>query len=78
MSMITYNIRYRGAFEYDKFILNIYQLYNEIKRINKNFNDNTIIKIQDKAKELNTIFNELTKENNSLEELLVIKERLIS
>lgn len=29
--MITYNIRYRGPYEYDKFVLNILQLHNAIK-----------------------------------------------
>ena len=74
--MITYNIRYRGPFEYDKFILNTYQLYNEIKSMNKDFNDNSIIKIKAKQKELNDLFDALTQENNPLEELLIIKERL--
>lgn len=42
MSMILYNIRYRGPYEYDKFILNIFQLNNEIKRLQKEFNDTSI------------------------------------
>lgn len=28
--MITYNMRYRGPYEYDKFILNMMQFHNEI------------------------------------------------
>ena len=33
MNMILYNIRYRGPFEYDKFILNTLQLCNETKTL---------------------------------------------
>lgn len=28
--MITYNFRHRGPYEYDKFILNIFQFHNEV------------------------------------------------
>lgn len=31
--MIHYNMRYRGAMEYDKFILNIFQFHNEIHEL---------------------------------------------
>lgn len=76
MSMILYNIRYRGPYEYDKFILNIFQLNNEIKRLQKEFNDTSLSQLLLKQKELNDIFNELTKEDNELDKLLSIKERL--
>lgn len=76
MSMILYNIRYRGPYEYDKFILNIFQLNNEIKRLQKEFNDTSLSQLLLKQKELNNIFNELTKEDNELDRLLSIKERL--
>ena len=76
MSMILYYIRYRGPYEYDKFILNIFQLNNEIKRLQKEFNDTSLSQLLLKQKELNDIFNELTKEDNELDRLLSIKERL--
>lgn len=76
MSMILYNIRYRGPYEYDKFILNIFQLNNEIKRLQKEFNDTSLSQLLLKQKELNDIFNELTTEDNELDRLLSIKERL--
>lgn len=76
MSMILYNIRYRGPYEYDKFILNIFQLNNEIKRLQKEFNDTSLSQLLLKQKELNDIFNELTKEDNELDRLLSIRERL--
>ena len=44
--MITYNMRYRGAYEYDKFALNIFQflnLSNSISdKINKEKKDNIV------------------------------------
>lgn len=56
--MISYNIRYRGPYEYDKFVLNILQLYNAIKlsELNelKNFeaNNNSLIAIEKTINEL--------------------------
>lgn len=32
--MIPYNFRYRGPYEYDKFILNIFQFHNEVVLLN--------------------------------------------
>ena len=55
MSMILYNIRHRGPFEYDKFILNILQVSNETKRLLKRFNataDSTIPKQQEQIDKL--------------------------
>lgn len=37
MSMILYNVRYRGPYEYDKFVLDIFQACNEVKRLQKKF-----------------------------------------
>lgn len=31
--MIKYNMRYRGPYEYDKYVLNILQFHNEVNRI---------------------------------------------
>ena len=33
--MIIYNIRYNGPYEYDKFILNTFQLYNLVRKEKK-------------------------------------------
>ena len=52
------------------------QLNNEIKRLQKEFNDTSLSQLLLKQKELNDIFNELTKEDNELDRLLSIKERL--
>ena len=39
--MILYNMRYRGAMEYDKFILNTFQFNNEVNEMVKNELGNT-------------------------------------
>ena len=44
--MILYNMRYRGPFEYDKFVLNIFQISNEAKSLTKKFNSNEIDSIK--------------------------------
>ena len=36
--MIVYNMRYRGPYEYDKFILNVFQLHNEMIDLEKAVN----------------------------------------
>lgn len=40
--MIIYNNRYRGPFEYEKFLLNILSFHNIINEINTYENDNII------------------------------------
>lgn len=76
MSMILYNIRYRGPFEYDKFVLNILQFMNEVKRIDKKINKDTVSNLLKKKNELDNIFNELTNTNSDLDTILKIKEEI--
>ena len=49
--MITYNMRYRGPYEYDKFVLNIFQFLNQVKDIENELDSslaNNIYTYQDK------------------------------
>lgn len=59
--MITYNMRYRGPYEYDKFALNILQYINLIKDItssvNKNAENNLVSKSEKLAKYIDNIDN---------------------
>lgn len=59
--MITYNMRYRGPYEYDKFALNILQYINLVKDIsssvNKNTENNLVSKSEKLAKYINNIDN---------------------
>lgn len=62
--MIHYNMRYRGAYEYDKFVLNILQYANEandfIGDITKIQDYETLKVIYD---EINDLYNKSTGEN---------------
>lgn len=59
--MITYNMRYRGPYEYDKFALNILQYINIVKDIassvNKNAENNLVSKSEKLAKYIDSIDN---------------------
>lgn len=54
--MLHYNMRYRGAYEYEKFVLNILQYSNEA---NDFFNDLNELQSFETIKELYNIINEL-------------------
>ena len=55
MSMILYNIRYRGPYEYDKFILNILQLNNEVNLAINEINNDTMNVLNLNIQKLNKI-----------------------
>ena len=59
--MITYNMRYGGPYEYDKFALNILQYINLVKDIsssvNKNAENNLVSKSEKLAKYIDNIDN---------------------
>lgn len=77
--MIHYNMRYRGAYEYDKFVLNILQYANEanefIGDITKLQEFQTIKALYD---EINDLYNKSTGPNGSSEkcykQLIMFKE----
>lgn len=57
--MITYNMRYRGQYEYDKFALNIIQFINLVSEITKRIDQETDSDIIGYKKELDSIFYQL-------------------
>lgn len=77
--MIHYNMRYRGAYEYDKFILNIMQYANEandfMDDLEKQQSFETIKILYD---EINDLFNKSTGHNGASEKcykrLIMFKE----
>ena len=71
--MILYNYRYRGPFEYDKFILNVYQLRNEIKRASKKFKEEENNGLIERKEELDRIIDNLL---GRLQEILSISKWL--
>ena len=52
IASILYNLRYRGPYEYDKFILNIFQNANETNRLLRNIEENIGAEIHLNRKEL--------------------------
>ena len=72
MSMILYNIRYRGPYEYDKFILNILQLNNEVNLAINEINNDTMNDLNLNIQKLNKIIKYYTDEEiNPLQQLLI-------
>lgn len=70
--MILYNMRYRGPFEYDKFVLNIFQIYNEVKMLVKKFNENEEGSLLDMYKNIDQIYESLTdKDSDGIRMLLM-------
>lgn len=74
--MILYNFRYRGPYEYDKFILNYMQIHNEVHRIKRKSFPGEDVRygaLKEEADELDRIF-----QKEMLEEDLSDKLHLIS
>ena len=71
--MILYNYRYRGPFEYDKFVLNVYQLRNDIKWALKKFKEEETNSLIEREEELDRIIDGLL---SRLQEILSISKWL--
>lgn len=71
--MITYNIRYRGPFEYEKFVLNIMQQYNQTKEALQDFQSYKASTIDNINNTINTLFKKSIEPNNISEQLLTLK-----
>lgn len=71
--MILYNMRYRGPFEYDKFVLNIFQIHNEIRMLVRKFSENEEDNLIDVSKDIDQIYESLTNENSSGMKILLME-----
>lgn len=76
MSVILYNYRYRGPYEYDKFIYNTLQLSNEIDILEEKVNQNGYKKLNEDIEELNDLLESMTGENSKLQKLLIYETQL--
>lgn len=74
--MILYNMRYRGPFEYDKFVLNIFQVANEAKSLVKKFNSNELDSLKSLRNLINDKYEKLTQEESDGMKLLLTEYRL--
>lgn len=73
--MILYNMRYRGPFEYDKFVLNIFQIHNEVKMLVRKFNKNEEGNLIDIYKDINQIYESLTDKDNDGMKILLMEHK---
>jgi len=71
--VILYNMRYRGPYEYDKFVLNTMQFVNETKRLKGQLGDTTLAELEKMRGKLMDIIDEETKENSVGSELLALR-----
>ena len=55
--MIVYNMRYRGPYEYDKLILNVFQFYNEVLDIQNEIQNTTEKSLNSLSKGLTDLIN---------------------
>lgn len=74
--MILYNMRYRGPFEYDKFVLNIFQVANEAKSLVKKFNSNELDSLKSLHNLINDKYEKLTQEESDGMKLLLTEYKL--
>ena len=73
--MILYNMRYRGPFEYDKFVLNIFQIHNEVKMLVRKFNENEEGNLLDIYKDINQIYESLTDKDSDGTKILLMEQK---
>ena len=76
--MIIYNLRYNGPYEYDKFILNVFQLYNLVEEEKEKYAAHPI---HEKLTALNKVIKEMTQYEaesriNTRLDRLLMEERL--
>ena len=77
--MITYNMRYRGTYEYDKFALNILQFLNLsnsiLDKIDKEKKDNIVSYIERLNEYISYLYGNGTSTNNIQDKLSIYMER---
>lgn len=74
--MIKYNLKYRGPFEYDKLLLNVLQLSNEVKYALQAVSDGELNLLDENNTELKELHEQLTSENGLLSEFLKLKLKI--
>lgn len=74
--MILYNYRYRGPYEYDKYVNNIFQFFNETKYLEDKLLKKEYGYLQDYLNVLETTVNNLTGESCRLQQQLLLIEKV--
>lgn len=70
--MILYNFRHRGPYEYDKFVLNILQLHNEIALLEQRLAEGSASQLAITTKEFNTVFDSIVGDESLSKEMLLL------
>lgn len=66
--MIFYNIRKNGPYEYDKFILNIGQIYNAVTKLQLSLPNS---KLEESSNNISTIYETATSEQGIVANILI-------
>ena len=74
--MIKYNLKYRGPFEYDKIILNVFQISNESKLMLKKLESDDFNVLKENADVFQSLFNDVVGENGLLNSILKLKLKI--
>lgn len=74
--MIKYNLRYRGPFEYDKLLLNILQLFNDVQFSIRSISEDNLSLLNENNDKLLKLQEELINENGLLTAFLKMKMKI--
>ena len=74
--MILYNYRYRGPYEYDKFICNTLQLYNDVQKLENKFNKGKYSDLANYRKQLDNLIEQETGTESTLYTVSLIQEMI--
>ena len=75
--MILYNYRYRGPYEYDKFVINTLQLSNVVYYLDKKFREYQYKDIKEFNKKIDIYLDQLVGVNSRLHQLMLISDQLV-
>lgn len=76
MSMILYNYRYRGPYEYDKFVNNVLQFFNETRFLENKLLKKEYNNLQQYLTDMDNLIDKLTGESCHLQQQLMISEQV--
>ena len=77
--MIQYNMRNRGAYEYDKFVLNVLQLFNDITLMDINEfikNNENYISLTEENKSVNELYDKINLMESEINSILKSRKQV--
>jgi hypothetical protein len=70
--MILYNFRHCGPYEYDKFVLNILQLHNEIVLLEQRLTEGSVNQLVDTKQDFDAMFGVVTGDESLSQKMLLL------